>query len=342
MAPLSRENIGAAQQLSRQFEVKHIPIGYLDTLIVDREHFFQFNAPSKKEDTSSKSFFRNTFYTNDPEHVSKTGNMLSGIWANSYPLSKSVFEPAAIPDEAVNKSHPKDPLSVTAERVDGPKVVDNDQTSAITERDVLDRFMSPPKYQNKKQRVVYSYGSNAQAIIRPPSHLNLTDLLLHMFHNEKHSTFGNEDFMLIHLWLKTPAGYTFVPAAFVTDNASAVDFWKEFLAGLPAGKNIQVVEKDEFQIRASSNSFFAAWTRYFSVPPYTLPPSCVLVESIGEIKAGSRTIVAPSGYISNSYHNSSEAFITFFHPLSKYSGPGTDGVFSREVVMEHNPPESRP
>jgi len=75
-----------------------------------------------------------------------------------------------------------------------------------------------------------------------------------------------------------------------------------------------------------------------SGPPYTLPPSCILIEGNGEIEPGSHIIAASSGYKMKSEHNASEAFVTFLLPSSKYSGPGTDGIFVRDAIMEFYPP----
>jgi hypothetical protein len=35
-----------------------------------------------------------------------------------------------------------------------------------------------------------------------------------------------------------------------------------------------------------------------------------------------------------------DAFVTFIHPASKYSGPGTDGIFTRDLIMTKYPPGS--
>ena len=32
-----------------------------------------------------------------------------------------------------------------------------------------------------------------------------------------------------------------------------------------------------------------------------------------------------------------EAFVTFFHPSSKYSGPGTDAVIFRDIIVTSSP-----
>jgi hypothetical protein len=36
--------------------------------------------------------------------------------------------------------------------------------------------------------------------------------------------------------------------------------------------------------------------------------------------------------------NGFEAFVTFFHSSSKYSGPGTDGFLARDAIQTVYPP----
>jgi len=40
MAPITSENQEAARQLMECCEVKHAPVGYLETVVVDGKHFF--------------------------------------------------------------------------------------------------------------------------------------------------------------------------------------------------------------------------------------------------------------------------------------------------------------
>ena len=59
-----------------------------------------------------------------------------------------------------------------------------------------------------------------------------------------------------------------------------------------------------------------------------------MVEGYGETKTIRWTVRIPSGYILKTEGIGGEAFVTFLHPSSKYSGPGTDGVLGRDVTME--------
>lgn len=127
--------------------------------------------------------------------------------------------------------------------------------------------------------------------------------------------------------------------ATLTDNPEAMDFWKKVCAGSPAGQNIQLVKKEEFEVRISGTTLFAVWTVPIPlVKAFTLPPACLLVEGYGDIKTNAYVARLPSGYTLKTQGNVFEAFITFLHPLSKYSGPGTDGAFGRDIIMEFYPP----
>jgi hypothetical protein len=73
-------------------------------------------------------------------------------------------------------------------------------------------------------------------------------------------------------------------------------------------------------------------------PPYNLPPSAILLEGYGKVKTSTYGVDHPSGYKVIHEYNGFEAFVTFFHPSSKYAGPGTDGFFGRDNVSTMYPP----
>ena len=67
MAPITNENLQAAQELSKCCAVKHVPTSYSDTVIVDGKRLFQSQASSNQ-----KSALTPHFYTDDLEYVEKT------------------------------------------------------------------------------------------------------------------------------------------------------------------------------------------------------------------------------------------------------------------------------
>jgi hypothetical protein len=131
-----------------------------------------------------------------------------------------------------------------------------------------------------------------------------------------------------------------VPVATVQDNRKALAFRKEFYAGTPAAQNVQLVKKDELQVRIHGNTVFAGWTVPIPLfpPPYALPPSCIVFEGYGNLKTSVVETTLPSGRRQEIEMNGFEAFVTFFHPSSKYAGPGTDGLFARDVITTSYPP----
>jgi sugar-specific transcriptional regulator TrmB len=86
MAPITKENLEYAQELMKQCEVKSIPVGYLETVIVDGKNLFQFKGDLLNADAN----FENTFYTNDQEYVEKARNLLVGVWQNAQPTSQFI------------------------------------------------------------------------------------------------------------------------------------------------------------------------------------------------------------------------------------------------------------
>ena len=343
MAPITSGNLKAAQLLSECCEVKHVPTSSLKSTVVDGRHLFQFkNPPTRREEIEALSFCDDTFYTNDMERVEKTKDMLNDLWKNaqapSAVLLESVINP---PKPKANSSESTIPRTIKA--VIGPILLEDEKLKAkITEREILNKIINaqtdPAPVPSKG--IVRQYGSIGQAIIHPPASFNLPDMLIHILHFEKHSTLGAEDAVLVCLGRETPKGHLFAPAAFVHDNPKASSFWKEVFAGIPLAQNIQLVKKDELQIRVHGNTLFCGWTMEIPLlpPPLSLQPSCILLEGYSNLKTGSFTVAHPSGYKTTHEYNGFEAFVTFLHPASKYSGPGTDGFMGRDDVSTTYPP----
>jgi hypothetical protein len=211
-----------------------------------------------------------------------------------------------------------------------------------TEKDVLNKILTAERVPAKdfSKEIIRHYCTAAQAIIHPPAHFSLPEILFHIFHINKNSSFGAEDAMIIMPWLETPKGYVYVPVAFVGDNPDSLNFWKKVIvASTPAEQNVQLVKKEELQIQVHGNTFFAGWTVPIRLPPtLILPPSCIMLEGYGNVNTSNTpTLLLPSGHKSRQEANRLEALVTFLHPSSKYSGPGTDGSIAREL-MEFYPP----
>jgi sugar-specific transcriptional regulator TrmB len=347
MAPIISENLKAAQELSRFCEVKHVSTSYLGTTIVDRKHLFQFKEPPKQEKPETIVYFENTFYTNDFAYVEKTKSMLNDIWKNAY-------KPSAVPLGSILKHTGPTGTAITpvsrrvrdyVKKVVADVEMDNEVPSATSEKDVLNKIIHAKEYPSEKSStgMVRMYATVGIAVIHPPDYFNLPDVIFMIFHIEKPSELGEEDAIMIYLQLETPKGYNYVPVAIIGDNPKAHTFWKNIYAGCPAGQNTKLIRKDEIQIRVYGNTLFAGWTVPIQLYPkrLTLPPGCIQIEGYGDIKTIAYTMVNPSGYKQVVDENYFDAFVTFFHPSSKYSGPGTDGFFIRDFVTFTYPPATK-
>ena len=165
-------------------------------------------------------------------------------------------------------------------------------------------------------------------------------MIISATHAEKQSTFGGGDYIMVFLWQKTPKGEAFVPVAVAYENPRNETIFKMMLAGTPAGQNVQRLNEDELQVRIHGNTLFAGWTVPIQLhpPKYVLPPACLLIEGYGKVKTRGVTMIHDSGFRSEREGNYFAAFVTFIHPASQYSGPGTDGVFARDIIATKYPP----
>lgn len=331
MAPIVSENLKTATEISKVFEVKHIPLGYPEAAIVDGKHYFQFKTPPREE-LSTAPNFESTFYSNDFDYVLKMKNMFDDVWKNAsapHPVTlEAILQrsrvPRGTPISDGKRSYLKD--------FKGLSFKEWKLRETPAEKDVLNRLISAKKFTSEipPKNTSRLHGSMGSAIVHPPRFFDLPDMVFTIFHVEKHSSFGEEDFMLISV----RRGPVYVPSAYVGDNPKAQDIKKAFGAGTPAGQNVHLFEKDEIQIQIHGNTLFAAWARQIPLFPhqYILPPSCLLMEGYGDLQTDSFTMVSASGYKTEVERNGFAAFVTFFHPASKYSGPGTDGFFARDYV----------
>lgn len=343
LAPTTVENLKAIQQLSKYCEIRHFPESRLKTTIIDRTHLFQFRNPASKQETivkDTKSEYG--FYTSDSELVAKTEAVLNDAWKNALAPSsvtlESILNP---PTSSIDPFHKAKPLG---SHFKGSVRVEEYEQGAITEKDVLNKILNAKRIIAKDplKDMNILCGSSASAVIHPPAHFNLPDTMINVWHCDKQSSWGAEDWLTVSLWLETPIGYRYVPVAHVTDNSEALEFRKGVYTGTPASHNCQLVNKDQFQVQVHGNTLFAGWTVPIPLlpPPYVLPPSCILFEGYGELKTAVTRMRSPLGRTQVNESNGFNAFVTFFHPASKYSGPGTDGIFNRDVILTAYPPSA--
>ncbi len=196
--------------------------------------------------------------------------------------------------------------------------------------------MNAKKYpgENWKKDVLRYYGSSAKAIIHPPKNFGLPDLIIDVLKFNNQSSFGAENILSIYLM-------NYGTVATVQTNPAAIDYRKKAVfANTPAENNIQLLKDEEFQVRVHGNTLFCAWTTPIPlIKNYTLPPACILFEGHGELRTGIiRSTINNRKQVTE--YNTLDAFVTFFHPSSKYSGPGTDGFFARDLIFTSIPEKS--
>jgi sugar-specific transcriptional regulator TrmB len=347
MAPIVNENLEAAKQLSRLCAIRHISPNYLHTTMVDGKHLFQFKTPAQEnQKPESTPHFENTFYTNDLEYIEKTKTVLNDVWKNARAPSTDTLETILGPGKLLLLSFPDTPT----EKGDFT-IINDDPLGKLTEKDVLDKIISAQKIPHNLEGNIISraYYCEAIAVIHPPKNFDLPDLLIHARHYEEPSTFGGGDVLIIHMLLETPKGHKYVPVAVMGDNPGTQWLWKKRYEASPAGQNVRLVRKEDLQIRIHGNNFFVGWT--VPIPLYPpqgiLPPACTLIEAYGNVKTTAYTVCIPfavwgiqpefGGSQLKFEENYFNAFVTFMHPSSKYSGPGTDGFFVRDVIFTLSP-----
>jgi sugar-specific transcriptional regulator TrmB len=335
MTPVTSKNLETIRKISKFCRIKHVPIGYPETTIVDNEHYFQFKT-TPREKTNSALDFENAFYTNDFEYAHKMKKLFEDLWKNAYSPSPVTLETILEGTHTPQDQPSSDRKTLYLKPISGLGIKDWKLRSNLAERDVLKKLIGSRKLvpENLPKNVTRMHGSMGSAIVHPPDSFKLPDMLFTVFHVEKHSSFGEEDSMLISIQRETTKGPMYVPSAYVGDNPQAQTIWKAFMSGTPAGQNVQLFKKNEIQIQIHGTTLFVAWTKQIPLfpPQYILPPSCLLMEGYGDLKTDSYSMVSPSGYKIDVERNGFEAFVTFFHPESKYSGPGTDGFFARDYV----------
>ncbi len=348
MAPITKDNLPSALKLSQSCKVRHVPTSYLDTTVVDRSHLFQFkNAPLTLEGTKASSGFENAFYTNDSEYLERANRVLDSVWENSSIPSPITMDGIAKPPAPDIPAVPDDEFSFSRKNGSAQKNIAGfeEKPRLVTEEYVLNKIINAKRVDpvDSSKHVTF-YGSNAYACFRLPAKFDLPDIVLLGHHMNKQSSFGGGDVLQVHVWLETPKGYAFVPSAYYGDNPEIIEWAREPLVGTPAHENCRVVRKDELQILVQGTTMFVGWTIPIPLFPTKciLPPACFLVECYGKVKTSVVTGVLPSGAKLVTKQNGFDGFATFFHPVSKYAGLGSDAAISRDWILTIYPPNAEP
>jgi sugar-specific transcriptional regulator TrmB len=340
MAPVVKENWEAMEQSSKFCAVRHVPVHYWETAIVDGKHFFQFKTPSPdQEELEPTRRFDKAYYTDDVEWVERMKTELNDIWRSAQTPSAVTLESIIGPYGPPVVPLPRDDLQ---SKLWEAKIIDYRPPGTISEREVVNKIIGAQKIPIKDpfKGLSKGYGSSGMAVIHLPGQFNLPDMAIQVWKHDKQSSFGEEDTIIVYFWLETPSGHAYVPVAIAGDNPNGQDAWRAVYATTPAEKNVHLFKKDEVQVRVHGNTLFAGWTVPIKLFPakYTLPPACMLIEGYGDVKTMAYTVVLPSGFKIEVEENCFDAFVTFIHAASKYSGPGTDGSLARDHITTNIPP----
>jgi len=341
MAPVTMESLEAARKLKKICEVKHVPMGYVETTIVDGQHLFQFKSPSL-EKPESIPLFENTFYTNDSEHVKKTENMLSHIWESAQaPVAigfKSLIQQSASTESPIVR------LAEEYKKIIGFEWRREPQLGRITEKEVIERIRNAKRVSIKDARnsTLRVYATMGCAIVYPPSNIGLPNFLIQASHNHASSAFGPENFLVLFVQTNIAEQQSYLPVAFVTDNNRGYEYRKTMHLGQATTEVVHLVKKGELEVQLRGNKLFAGWTVPVPLlpPKHVLPPACVLFEGYGNVRTYSSE---PKGHLNRPEvyeYNSLDAFVTFMNPASRYSGPASDGLLLREIIITSCPPHA--
>jgi sugar-specific transcriptional regulator TrmB len=340
MAPITTENLKATQKLLSCSEVRHISVGYRETTIIDGKTLYQFNKPcASNVDDCEILNLENVFFTNDQDFIKQTKKTLFEIW------KKTRFPYESIRQITNNISIKSNPLLGYHSLEKETSFMKNMQYKFenIDEKTVLEKIEKEKKLATKDfagwESIIRYFGSRAFATIPPIPALSLPKMVVGVVYHDKHSTFGIENWLVINIWQKNKECYGFIPVAFVQDSPKHIQFRKRIFEGFPVEKNFSIFRKGELQVQNKGKSLFVGWTREIplGIDGLTLPAAALFFEGYGEVKPGMFTNIVPSGRKQHSYYNSFDAFVTFFHPQSKYVGSGIEGFIERENVFISTP-----
>ena len=90
MCPVGSAVGKSVRTLSKIAEMRDPNVSYLAVVLIDGQHLFRFNVPSRNaSEFDPSTYFRDTFYTNDPKEIKAMSQMLEGLWARSTEIPSS-------------------------------------------------------------------------------------------------------------------------------------------------------------------------------------------------------------------------------------------------------------
>ena len=343
MAPITCENLQVAQKLLQWCEIKHIPMGYFETTMIDEKCLFQFNNTSTVSGFSNETKFKNTLFTNDNGNVKKTKRMLEDLWLNTrMPASErtesvsNTFSPFSESSTDHHMLLEKTIFMCLKEQKSKKKTCLSDVISKIEK----EKKCRHPERSTWSDTLRY-FGSIASAIIELPKSLDIPKMFISFCKMDERSSFGVENCIIISLTQENCEKPCFVPFALVQDSSEPLDVRRKLMKGFPAENNIFLFEKNEIQFQSKGNTFFAGWTKPIPIPAkgFTIPASCVLFEGYGDVMSGCFYNELLSGRRQEVWYNSLNAFVTYFHPQIRYEGSGVEGYVEKDWLLISKPPK---
>ena len=203
LAPITTDNFKITQELLEICDVRHVVTDYMETTLVDGHHLFQFNGIPANEHLEDLSHFENMTYILDYEYLKKTKVAFNDLWSTALQPSNPVTK--------ISQKVPQSIIPLPAEKrwSEYSKTMNRSKgkIGEIAEKDILEKIIKAKKILAKTWTdPILFYGSHATAVIHPPYYFNLPDMILSVFHNNKQSSFGDEDLMIVSLWLEAPKG----------------------------------------------------------------------------------------------------------------------------------------
>jgi hypothetical protein len=293
------------------------------------------------------SYFESTIYSDDPEYVEMTENMLDNIWENAQPPSPPMLGTIIQQQTSHNKpivSSVFDGYRTEFKRIVGLRYKEEPQQGKIGESEVLKKIADAARIpaKNPEKDTVRIYGRMGTAIIYPPKKLNLPNLMLQICCANKNSSFGAGNSLAISIQTNIADQQSYLQTAFITDNPEGYNFRKAMLKNQHTAEAVHLFKKNELAVHPSKNGLFAGWRVPIQLlsEKYTLPPANMIFEGSGEVRTYSTDL---RGLLKRRLvyeFNCLEAFVTFMLPSSRYYSPATDGLLYRECIITSYPPST--
>jgi sugar-specific transcriptional regulator TrmB len=345
MAPIIDENHCAAKQLEKSAEIHHIARGDLGTTIIDGKHLFQFKNLQIDQDISKQLFLGNAYFTDDFEYVSKIKMHMENIWKSSPKPSYVPWKLSFVPNLPPIHFLTPDILDIMKKN-EGTNSADSLKDNLKKTQN--DKAVSKEFGQSRMQNVisapesVTAYGWMANGIVQLPQQYKIPMMGIDIVHFDNKSAFGEDTFVLINLWLKTPEGHSFVPVAALMNQEGAMHMRRVF-AGTPAYENIVLIEPHkQLEVFRKGNTVFAGWTVNIPLPPteINLGPSSLFFEGRISSQRKTQTYYFSSGFTTTIEFDKSPAFVTFMTAPIPYVGTGIQGHLANDYVMKTTRPSN--